>query len=192
MASLGGPCHFLLSALSLFVWHGMPNLGVKDLILLCGQISLLLTLPSVISLTTSWLNSFKSSQVYLKEEEKNENRPKKNRHRVRPGSLSSGRELGADEDLLLENESQTSFNASCRAAAKRSSKERKLVVLDLPEEPLETAEQVVAALRCPSGSFLFDWMMKIRYHTYPYMPFPLSFPEGLWKQRVTGYYRTQE
>lgn len=37
---------------------------------------------------------------------------------MRPGSLSSGRELGADEDLLLENESQTSFNASCRAAAK--------------------------------------------------------------------------
>uniref|UniRef100_A0A2K6QCQ9 UBX domain-containing protein 8 n=1 Tax=Rhinopithecus roxellana TaxID=61622 RepID=A0A2K6QCQ9_RHIRO len=52
--------------------------GIKDFLLLCGRIFLLLALLTVIiSVTTSWLNSFKSSQVYLKEEEeKNKKRQK--------------------------------------------------------------------------------------------------------------------
>uniref|UniRef100_A0A2K5JSA1 UBX domain-containing protein 8 n=1 Tax=Colobus angolensis palliatus TaxID=336983 RepID=A0A2K5JSA1_COLAP len=52
--------------------------GIKDFLLLCGRIFLLLVLLTlIISVTTSWLNSFKSSQVYLKEEEeKNEKRQK--------------------------------------------------------------------------------------------------------------------
>ncbi|MBV94394.1 UBX domain-containing protein 8, partial [Eschrichtius robustus] len=57
----------------------MSPKGIKDLILLCGRIFLLLTLLTlIISVTTSWVNSFKSSQVYLKEaeEEKNEKRQK--------------------------------------------------------------------------------------------------------------------
>nr|XP_009453426.2 UBX domain-containing protein 8 isoform X1 [Pan troglodytes] len=52
--------------------------GIKDFLLLCGRILLLLALLTlIISVTTSWLNSFKSPQVYLKEEEeKNEKRQK--------------------------------------------------------------------------------------------------------------------
>ena len=59
-------------------WHRIPDLGIKDLILLCVWIFLLLALLTlIISMTTLWLNSFKSSQVYLKEkEEKNEKRQK--------------------------------------------------------------------------------------------------------------------
>ncbi|XP_041609460.1 UBX domain-containing protein 8 isoform X6 [Vulpes lagopus] len=81
MASRGVVGIFLLSALPILcleLRRGSPDLGVKDLILLCGRIFLLLALLTlIISVTTSWLNSFKSSQVYLKEEEeKNEKRQK--------------------------------------------------------------------------------------------------------------------
>ncbi|XP_047572683.1 UBX domain-containing protein 8 isoform X2 [Lutra lutra] len=81
MASRGVIGVFLLSALPLLcleLRRGIPHLGIKDLILLCGRIFLLLALLTlIISVTTSWLNSFKSSQVYLKEEEeKNEEKQK--------------------------------------------------------------------------------------------------------------------
>ncbi|XP_036694934.1 UBX domain-containing protein 8 isoform X2 [Balaenoptera musculus] len=81
MASRGVVGVFLLAALPLLcleLRRGIPDLGIKDLILLCGRIFLLLTLLTlIISVTTSWVNSFKSSQVYLKEEEeKNEKRQK--------------------------------------------------------------------------------------------------------------------
>ncbi|XP_026978573.1 UBX domain-containing protein 8 isoform X1 [Sagmatias obliquidens] len=81
MASRGFVGVFLLAALPLLcleLQRGIPDLGIKDLILLCGRIFLLLTLLTlIISVTTSWVNSFKSSQVYLKEEEeKNEKRQK--------------------------------------------------------------------------------------------------------------------
>ncbi|XP_024620735.1 UBX domain-containing protein 8 isoform X2 [Neophocaena asiaeorientalis asiaeorientalis] len=81
MASRGVVGVFLLAALPLLcleLQRGIPDLGIKDLILLCGRIFLLLTLLTlIISVTTSWVNSFKSSQVYLKEEEeKNEKRQK--------------------------------------------------------------------------------------------------------------------
>ncbi|GAB5570199.1 UBX domain-containing protein 8 isoform X1 [Prionailurus iriomotensis] len=83
--------------------------------------------------------------------------------------LSNGHKLGGDEELVLENGSQTSFETSnSREAAKRRNLPKPLTkispsaeqptqkeVLDLPEEPPETADEVVAvALRCPSGRVL--------------------------------------
>ncbi|XP_048951248.1 UBX domain-containing protein 8 isoform X5 [Canis lupus dingo] len=202
MASRGVVGIFLLSALPILcleLRRGSPDLGVKDLILLCGRIFLLLALLTlIISVTTSWLNSFKSSQVYLKEEEeKNEKRQKLVRKKQQEAQGEKG-----DEDLGLENESQTSFETSNREAAKRRNLPKPLTkispsaeqptqkeVLNLPEEPPEAAEEVVAvALRCPSGNVLrrrflkscssqvlFDWMKKIGYHTSQYS-LSTSFP----------------
>ncbi|XP_044929720.1 UBX domain-containing protein 8 isoform X1 [Mustela putorius furo] len=243
MVSRGVIGVFLLSALPLLcleLRRGIPDLGVKDLILLCGRIFLLLALLTlIISVTTSWLNSFKSPQVYLKEEEeKNEEKQKLVRKKQQEAQgekasryienvlkphqemklkkleerfyqmtgetwkLSNGHKLGGDKDLVLENESQTAFKTSNREAAKRRNLPKLLTkvspsaeqptrkeVLDLPEEPPETAEEVVTvALRCPSGSVLrrrffkscssqvlFDWMMKIGYHTSQYS-LSTSFP----------------
>ncbi|XP_072632447.1 UBX domain-containing protein 8 isoform X5 [Canis lupus baileyi] len=202
MASRGVVGIFLLSALPILcleLRRGSPDLGVKDLILLCGRIFLLLALLTlIISVTTSWLNSFKSSQVYLKEEEeKNEKRQKLVRKKQQEAQGEKG-----DEDLGLENESQTSFETSNREAAKRRNLPKPLTkispsaeqptqkeVLNLPEEPPEAAEEVVTvALRCPSGNVLrrrflkscssqvlFDWMKKIGYHTSLYS-LSTSFP----------------
>ncbi|XP_053515862.1 UBX domain-containing protein 8 isoform X3 [Artibeus jamaicensis] len=114
--------------------------------------------------------------------------------------LSNGHKLGGDEDSVLENESQTSLETSNRKAAKRrklpkpSTKvsppgEQPEEVPGLPEEPPETAEEAVTvALRCPSGRVLrrrflkscssqalFDWMLKIGYHTSLYS-LSTSFP----------------
>ncbi|XP_022259795.1 UBX domain-containing protein 8 isoform X3 [Canis lupus familiaris] len=218
MASRGVVGIFLLSALPILcleLRRGSPDLGVKDLILLCGRIFLLLALLTlIISVTTSWLNSFKSSQVYLKEEEeKNEKRQKLVRKKQQEAQgekasryienvlkphqemklrkleerfyqmtgetwkLSTGHKLGGDEDLGLENESQTSFETSNREAAKRRNLPKPLTkispsaeqptqkeVLNLPEEPPEAAEEV-----------LFDWMKKIGYHTSQYS-LSTSFP----------------
>ncbi|XP_030688484.1 UBX domain-containing protein 8 isoform X2 [Globicephala melas] len=209
---------FLLAALPLLcleLQRGIPDLGIKDLILLCGRIFLLLTLLTlIISVTTSWVNSFKSSQVYLKEEEeKNEKRQKLVRKKQQEAQgekasryienvlkphqemklkkleerfyrmtgetwkLSHGHKLGGDEDLVLESESQTSSETSNREAAKRWNLPKPVTkvsppaeqptqkeVLDLPEEPPEIAEEV-----------LFDWMMKIGYHTSLYS-LSTSFP----------------
>ncbi|XP_036750015.2 UBX domain-containing protein 8 isoform X2 [Manis pentadactyla] len=215
--------------------------GIKDLILLCGRIFLLLALLTlIISVTNSWLNSFKSSQVYLKEEEekKYEKRQKLVRKKqqevqgekakgykenvLKPHQemklkkleqrfyqmmgetwkLSSGHKLGGDENLVLKSESQMSFETSNREAAKRRNLPKPLTkvsppaeqpaqeeVLDFPEEPPETAEEVVTvALRSPSGNILkrrffkscssqvlFNWMVKVGYHTSLYS-LSTSFP----------------
>ncbi|XP_019776955.1 UBX domain-containing protein 8 isoform X2 [Tursiops truncatus] len=218
MASRGVVGVFLLAALPLLcleLQRGIPDLGIKDLILLCGRIFLLLTLLTlIISVTTSWVNSFKSSQVYLKEEEeKNEKRQKLVRKKQQEAQgekasryienvlkphqemklkkleerfyrmtgetwkLSHGHKLGGDKDLVLESESQTSSETSNREAAKRRNLPKPVTkvsppaeqptqkeVLDLPEEPPEIAEEV-----------LFDWMMKIGYHTSLYS-LSTSFP----------------
>ncbi|XP_059857190.1 UBX domain-containing protein 8 isoform X2 [Delphinus delphis] len=218
MASRGVVGAFLLAALPLLcleLQRGIPDLGIKDLILLCGRIFLLLTLLTlIISVTTSWVNSFKSSQVYLKEEEeKNEKRQKLVRKKQQEAQgekasryienvlkphqemklkkleerfyrmtgetwkLSHGHKLGGDKDLVLESESQTSSETSNREAAKRRNLPKPVTkvsppaeqptqkeVLDLPEEPPEIAEEV-----------LFDWMMKIGYHTSLYS-LSTSFP----------------
>uniref|UniRef100_A0A7N5KBF2 UBX domain protein 8 n=1 Tax=Ailuropoda melanoleuca TaxID=9646 RepID=A0A7N5KBF2_AILME len=234
MASRGIVGIFLLAALPLLcleLRRGIPDLGVKDLILLCGRIFLLLALLTlIISVTTSWLNSFKSSQVYLKEEEeKNEKRQKLVRKKQQEAQgekatryienvlkphqemklrkleerfyqmtgetwkLSNGHKLGGDEDLVLEDGSQTSFETPNREAAKRRNLPKPVTrisasaeqptqkeVLDLPEEPPETAEEV-----------LFDWMMKIGYHTSRYS-LSTSFPrrplemEGGWSLQDIG------
>uniref|UniRef100_A0A250XXH5 UBX domain-containing protein 8 n=1 Tax=Castor canadensis TaxID=51338 RepID=A0A250XXH5_CASCN len=77
MATSGVVGIFLLSALPLLyleLRRGIPDLGIRDLFLLCGRIFLLLALVTlIISVSTSLLNSFKSSKVYLKEEEEEEN-----------------------------------------------------------------------------------------------------------------------
>nr|KAF6461207.1 UBX domain protein 8 [Molossus molossus] len=137
--------------------------------------------------------------------------------------LSNGHKLGGDEDLVLENESQASFETSNRRAANRrnlpkpstkvsptrvsppAEQPTQKEVPDLPEEPSETAEEVVTvALRCPRGSVLrrrflkscssqvlFDWMMNIGYDTSLYS-LSTSFPrrplevEGGWSLQDIG------
>ncbi|XP_005629950.1 UBX domain-containing protein 8 isoform X2 [Canis lupus familiaris] len=229
MASRGVVGIFLLSALPILcleLRRGSPDLGVKDLILLCGRIFLLLALLTlIISVTTSWLNSFKSSQVYLKEEEeKNEKRQKLVRKKQQEAQgekasryienvlkphqemklrkleerfyqmtgetwkLSTGHKLGGDEDLGLENESQTSFETSNREAAKRRNLPKPLTKISPSAEQPTQKEVVAVALRCPSGNVLrrrflkscssqvlFDWMKKIGYHTSQYS-LSTSFP----------------
>ncbi|XP_036911210.1 UBX domain-containing protein 8 isoform X2 [Sturnira hondurensis] len=243
MVSRGVVGIFLLSALPfvcLELRQGVPDLGIKDIILLCGRIFLLLALLTlIISVTTSWLNSFKSPQVYLKEEEEeNEKRQKLARKKQQEAhgekasryienvlkphqemklkkreerfyrmmgetwKLSNGHKLGGDEESVLENESQTSFETSNRKAAKRRNLPKPSAkvsppgqqpgpeeVPDLPEEPPEAAEEAVTvALRCPNGRVLrrrflkscssqalFDWMLKIGYHTSLYS-LSTSFP----------------
>ncbi|XP_057552708.1 UBX domain-containing protein 8 isoform X2 [Hippopotamus amphibius kiboko] len=227
MASRGVVGVFLLSALPL-LWlelqRGIPHLGIKDLIVLCGRIFLLLALLTlIISVTTSWVNSFKSSQVYLKEEEKNEKRQKLVRKKQQEAQsekvssyienvlkphremklkkleerfyqmtgetwkLSNGHKLGGDEDLGLESESQTS-ETSNREAAKRRNLPKPLTRASPPAEQPTQKKVVTVAFRCPSGrvlrrrffkscssQVLFDWMMKIGYHTSLYS-LSTSFP----------------
>ncbi|XP_005864106.1 PREDICTED: UBX domain-containing protein 8 isoform X1 [Myotis brandtii] len=243
MAARGVVGIFLLSALPflcLELRRGIPDLGIKDIILLCGRIFLLLALLTlIISVTTSWLNSYKPSQVHQKdEEEKNVQRQKLARKKQQEAQgekasryvenvlkphqemklkkleerfyrmtgetwkLSHGHKLGGDEDLVLETDSQASFETANRKAAKRRNLPKPSTkvsppaeqpvqkeVSDLPEEPSETAEEVVTiALRCPSGSVLrrrflkscssqvlLDWMVKIGYHTSLYS-LSTSFP----------------
>ncbi|KAM6220316.1 UBX domain-containing protein 8 [Rhynchocyon petersi] len=244
MASRGVAGVFVLSAipiLCLELRRGVPDLGIRDLVLLCGRIFLLLALLTlIISVTTSWLNSFRRSQVCLKDEEEEENEKRQKLVRkqqqktqgekasqylenvLKPHQemklkkleerfyqmtgetwkLSSGQRLGSGEDLVLENGSQTPMETSNREAAKRrklpqsvtnvtppAEQPQQKKVLDLPEEPPETAEEVVTiALRCPSGrvlrrrflkscnsQVLLNWMMKIGYHTSIY-GLSTSFP----------------
>uniref|UniRef100_A0A8C5UJZ7 UBX domain protein 8 n=1 Tax=Microcebus murinus TaxID=30608 RepID=A0A8C5UJZ7_MICMU len=203
MASRGVVGIFFLSAVPLLcleLRRGIPDIGIKDFILLCGRIFLLLALLTlIISVTTSWLNSFKSPQVYLREEEEEKN--EKRQKLVRKKQQEAQGEKG-DEDSVLERASQTSFKTSNREAAKRQNLPKPLTevpppaeqptwkeVFDLPEEPSETAKEVVTvAFRCPSGrvlrrrffkscssQVLLDWMMRLGYHTSLYS-LSTSFP----------------
>ncbi|XP_040346111.1 UBX domain-containing protein 8 isoform X2 [Herpailurus yagouaroundi] len=197
MASRGVVGIFLFSALPLLcleLRRGIPDLGVKDLILLCGRIFLLLAfLTLIISVTTSWLNSFKSSQVYLKEEEeKNEKRQKlvrKKQQEAQGEKVSRYIEnvLKPHQEMKLRKLEERFYQMT--GETWKLSNGHKLGVLDLPEEPPETADEVVAvALRCPSGrvlkrrffkscssQVLFHWMMKIGYHISLYS-LSTSFP----------------
>ncbi|XP_028624059.1 UBX domain-containing protein 8 isoform X1 [Grammomys surdaster] len=242
MASRGVVGLFLLSALPLLcleLRRGIPSLGIKDLILLSGRIFLLLALLTlVISVTTSWFNSLRPSQVHLKEGEKeNEKRQRLVRERQQEAQgekaskyiqnvlkpqqemklkkleerfyqmtgetwkLTPGHRLEGDEDSEFENSSQASFETINGEAVRRQNlpkfspnlsppaQPHLRKVPDLPEEPSETAEEVVTvALRCPSGrvlrrrfikswnsQVLFDWMMKIGYHKSLYS-LSTSFP----------------
>ncbi|XP_019322382.2 UBX domain-containing protein 8 isoform X2 [Panthera pardus] len=197
MAPRGVVGIFLFSALPLLcleLRRGIPDLGVKDLILLCGRIFLLLALLTlIISVTTSWLNSFKSSQVYLKEEEeKNEKRQKlvrKKQQEAQGEKVSRYIEnvLKPHQEMKLRKLEERFYQMT--GETWKLSNGHKLGVLDLPEEPPETADEVVAvALRCPSGrvlrrrffkscssQVLFHWMMKIGYHISLYS-LSTSFP----------------
>nr|XP_055151875.1 UBX domain-containing protein 8 isoform X4 [Symphalangus syndactylus] len=111
--------------------------------------------------------------------------------------LSSGHKLRGDEGT-----SQTSLEIPNREAAKSQNLLKPLIefpspaeqptckeIPDSPEEPSQTAEEVVTvALRCPSGNVLrrrflksyssqvlFDWMTRIGYHTSLYS-LSTSFP----------------
>nr|XP_055151873.1 UBX domain-containing protein 8 isoform X2 [Symphalangus syndactylus] len=196
MASHGVVGIFFLSAVPLVcleLRRGIPDIGIKDFLLLCGRIFLLLALLTlIISVTTSWLNSFKSSQVYLKEEEKNKKRQK----------LVRKKQQEAQGEKGDEGTSQTSLEIPNREAAKSQNLLKPLIefpspaeqptckeIPDSPEEPSQTAEEVVTvALRCPSGNVLrrrflksyssqvlFDWMTRIGYHTSLYS-LSTSFP----------------
>ncbi|XP_032269358.1 UBX domain-containing protein 8 isoform X3 [Phoca vitulina] len=213
MASRGIVGLFLLSSLPflcLELRRGIPDLGVKDLILLCGRILLLLALLTlIISVTTSWLNSFKSSQVYLKEEEeKNEKRQKLVRKKQQEAQSEKASRyienvLKPHQEMKLRKLEERFYQMM--GETWKLSNGHKLGVLSLPEEPPETAEEIVTvALRCPSGSVLrrrflkscssrvlLDWMMKIGYHTSRYS-LSTSFPrrplevEGGWSLQDTG------
>ncbi|XP_048186501.1 UBX domain-containing protein 8 isoform X2 [Perognathus longimembris pacificus] len=267
MASRGVVGVFLLAALPLLcleLRRGIPELGIKDLILLCGRIFLLLALLTlVISVTTSVLNSFKSSKVYLREEGKEEEE-KELRQRQRlvrkrqqeaqgekatryienvlkpqqemklkkmeerfyqitgeTWKLTSGHKLGGDEDLVLGNASHTSSETSNREAAKRRNLAKlatavsppaerpwPMPVLNLPEEPDETDEEVITiAVRRPSGSVLrrrflkswssqvlFDWMRTVGFHpsvyslstAFPRKPLPVEAGGSLADLGLTG------
>ncbi|XP_045142863.1 UBX domain-containing protein 8 isoform X2 [Echinops telfairi] len=240
MASRGVVGIFLLSSIPILCLE--LRRGIPDLV--------------VISVTTSWLKSFKRCQVYLKdeEEEKNEERQKLARKKqedaqgekvsrylenvLKPHQemklkkmeerfyqmtgetwkLSNGHKLGSNEDVVLEDASQMSFETSNREAARRRNLPKSFTrvsppvkqppqkkVLDLPEEPPETAAEVVTvALRCPSGcvprrrffkscssQVLLDWMTKVGYPTSLYS-LSTSFPrrplevEGSWTLEDIG------
>ncbi|XP_006899017.1 PREDICTED: UBX domain-containing protein 8-like isoform X1 [Elephantulus edwardii] len=202
---------FLLAAipiLCLELRRGIPHLGIRDLILLCEEEEENEKRRKLVRKQQQEIQSEKTSR-YLEDVLKpsQEMKLKKLEERFyqmtgETWKLSNGHKLGSGEDLVLENASLASFETSNREAAKR----RKLPnsgtrvtapvecppqkkVLDLPEEPPETADEVVTvALRCPSGRFLrrrffkscqsqvlLDWMMKIGYHTSLYA-LSTSFP----------------
>ncbi|XP_012880217.1 PREDICTED: UBX domain-containing protein 8 isoform X2 [Dipodomys ordii] len=185
---------FLLSAVPLLcleLRRGIPGLGIKDLILLCGRIFLLLALLTlIISVTTSLLNSFKSSQVDLREEEKKEEEENELRQRqrlVRKRQQEAQGEKG-NEDLVIENTSQTSSETSNREAAKRRNLDKLVTEVSPPAEWPWQKQVITIALRRPSGNVLrrrffkscssqvlFDWMRKIGYHPSLYS-LSTSFP----------------
>ncbi|XP_078203567.1 UBX domain-containing protein 8 isoform X5 [Callithrix jacchus] len=188
---------FFLSAVPLVcleLRRGIPDIGIKDFLLLCGRIFLLLALLTlIISVTTSWLNSFKSSQLHVKEEEeKNEKRQKlvrKKQQEAQGEKVSRYIEnvLKPHQEMKLRKLEERFYQMT--GEAWKLSRGHKLGTPDLPEEPSGTVEEVVTvALRCPSGSVprrrflkscssqvLFDWMMRIGYHTSLYS-LSTSFP----------------
>nr|XP_028708370.1 UBX domain-containing protein 8 isoform X3 [Macaca mulatta]XP_045254041.1 UBX domain-containing protein 8 isoform X3 [Macaca fascicularis] len=197
MAARGVVGIFFLSAVPLVcleLRRGIPDIGIKDFLLLCGRIFLLLALLTlIISVTTSWLNSFKSSQVYLKEEEeKNEKRQKlvRKKQQEAQGEKASRyieNVLKPHREMKLRKLEERFYQMT--GEAWKLSSGHKLGIPDLPEEPSQTAEEVVTvALRCPSGNVLrrrflkscssqvlLDWMMRIGYHTSLYS-LSTSFP----------------
>ncbi|KAK7812193.1 hypothetical protein U0070_014784 [Myodes glareolus] len=184
MASRGVVGLFLLSALPLLcleLRRGIPSFGIKDLILLSGRIFLLLALLTlVISVATSWFNSPKPSRVHVKEGEENEKRQRLVRKKQQEAQGEQNCSVvfdQGDEELVLGNSSQTSFETANREAARRRNLPKLLTevsppapqpakkeVPDLPDEPSETAEEV-----------LLDWMMRIGYHKSLYS-LSTSFP----------------
>ncbi|XP_021025589.1 UBX domain-containing protein 8 isoform X2 [Mus caroli] len=200
MASRGVVGLFLLSALPLLcleLRRGIPSLGIKDLILLSGRIFLLLALLTlVISVTNSWFNSLKPSQGHLKDsegEKENEKRQRLVRERQQEAQGEKASRyienvLKPQQEMKLKKLEER-FYQMTGETWKLTTGHRLLEVPDLPEEPSETAEEVVTvALRCPNGrvlrrrfskswnsQVLLDWMMKIGYHKSLYR-LSTSFP----------------
>ncbi|OBS78583.1 hypothetical protein A6R68_19031, partial [Neotoma lepida] len=77
--------------------------------------------------------------------------------------LTTGHKLEGDEDLVLENSSQMSFETTNREAARRRNLPKLLTEISLPAQQ-PTKKEV-----------LFDWMMKIGYHKSLYS-LSTSFP----------------
>ncbi|XP_042118847.1 UBX domain-containing protein 8 isoform X3 [Peromyscus maniculatus bairdii] len=198
MASRGVVGIFLLSALPLLcleLRRGIPSLGIKDLVLLSGRIFLLLALLTlVISVATSWINSFKPPpQVHRKEgEEENEKRQRlaRTKQQEAQGEQASRyiqNVLKPQQEMKLKKLEERFYQMT--GETWKLTTGHRLEVPDLPEEPSETAAEVVTvALRCPSGrvlrrrffkswnsQVLFDWMMKIGYHKSLYS-LSTSFP----------------
>ncbi|CAO2611864.1 UBX domain-containing protein 8 [Lemmus lemmus] len=189
MASRGVVGLFLLSALPLLcleLRRGIPSLGIKDLILLSGRIFLLLALLTlVISVTTSWFNSPKPSRAHVKGGEEDEKRQRLVRKKQASRYIQNV--LKPQQEMKLKKLEERFYQMT--GETWKLSTGHKLEVPDLPEEPSETAEEVVTvALRCPSGrvlrrrffkswssQVLFDWMMKLGYHKSLYS-LSTSFP----------------
>ncbi|XP_026642661.1 UBX domain-containing protein 8 [Microtus ochrogaster] len=207
MASRGVVGLFLLSALPLLcleLRRGIPSLGIKDLILLSGRIFLLLALLTlVISVATSWFNSPKPSRVHVKEGEENEKRQRLVRRRqceqcsnntffLEQASRYIQNVLKPQQEMKLKRLEERFYQMTgetWKLTPGHKLEVGNAGVPDLPDEPSETAEEVVTvALRCPSGrvlrrrffkswnsQVLFDWMMKIGYHKSLY-GLSTSFP----------------
>nr|XP_025742041.1 UBX domain-containing protein 8 isoform X2 [Callorhinus ursinus] len=147
--------------------------------------------------------------VYLKEEEENNEkrqklvRKKQQEAQSEKASRYIENVLKPHQEMKLRKLEERFYQMT--GETWKLSNGHKLGVLGLPEEPPETAEEIVTvALRCPSGSVLrrrflkscssrvlLDWMMKIGYHTSRYS-LSTSFPrrplevEGGWSLQDTG------
>ncbi|XP_020863977.1 UBX domain-containing protein 8 [Phascolarctos cinereus] len=159
------------------------NPGWKDIALLGGRGLLFLAiLTLIILMTTPWLTSQAPSKVCLTvTEDENKRRQK----RVREEQQET---LSIQSSAYLKNVLKPRQEVKLRKQEERFYQMTgeswkllagyKLGALGLPEEPPETAEEVVTvALRCPDGrvlkrrfyktcssQVLLDWMMKVGYH----------------------------
>ncbi|XP_043825814.1 UBX domain-containing protein 8 isoform X4 [Dromiciops gliroides] len=166
--------------------------GWKDIFLLGGRGLLFLAiLTFIISMTAPWLTSRAPSKVCSTVTEDENKRRQKRVREEQQETLSS---KGPEEPGLAGEDGAPGDTPSRKASRRRKLPEpasrvsaspeqpRAKKVLALPEEPPETAAEVVAvALRCPDGRMfrrrfykscsaqvLLDWMMKVGYHSSIY------------------------
>ncbi|XP_044537335.1 UBX domain-containing protein 8 isoform X2 [Gracilinanus agilis] len=170
------------------------NPGWKDIFLFFGRGLLFLAiLTLIISVTSPWLTSQAPSKVCLTvTEEENKRRQKQVREEQQEALCNQSSEylknvLKPRQEKKLRQKEKYFFQIM--GETWKSTDGYKLGVLLLPEEPPETAAQVVAvALRCPDGQVLrrrfykwcrsqvlLDWMTKAGYPSSTYA-LSTSFP----------------
>ncbi|XP_077000633.1 UBX domain-containing protein 8 isoform X4 [Tamandua tetradactyla] len=204
MASRGVVGIFFLSALPLLcleLRRGIPDLGIKDFILLCGRIFLLLALLTlIISVTTSWLNSFKSSQVYLKEEEEEKNgrrqklvRNKQQEEQSEKASRYIEKVLKPHQEMKLKKLEERFYQMSGEtwklSSGYKLGGDEELVPGNASQTSETSSREAARRRNLPEPvtklsqpperstqkKVLFDWMMKTGYHTSLYS-LSTSFP----------------